>query len=595
VSIDTDIGSLASEARAFLEFVFEGKPESLQVRLWISEYWDEPCWLPNVDAAAYCAQCQAERDVYIGLGLANEDCGATEGCGPAELAALAGISIDIGLRSYAHPQATRPQTVEQAISILPPELPPTCVVDSGDSVQVCWLFQEPYVFASELDRRQTAGVLQRWTRLLRGNARIHGWAIDPAASLDHLLRVPGTTNCTDPDNPKSVTVYSRIDRRYSLSELIEYLDDQGVPDPAAKADARQEWGERLSDKPLAINLAARIPEDLLKGWLTADEVFKSTWFHHRSDLPDQSQLQYDLALGRFGVSADLTEQQIVDLIIHNRAMHKRKARTTLDYYYRTLAKASDLEDVGKTGAAGPPRESAEESAERAPRPEVTGLGSDANSSSNSDMAKIALCDGLSKLFGVEILRIVKLSGQNPAYRIELAQGKAHFDNVGKFISQSAVRSAIAARLGKLIPDFKPKQWKRIAQDMLDACIVEDGGPELEADGEARMYLSQYLEESEFILQIADQTGATKRKPMVRQGRITVCASDLQSFINLTTHQGLSPRAVAAMLSAIGAASKRVRGKGFKEQGRWVLPISEFDPADYRVPKSDSPRSGEPDE
>lgn len=47
-----------------------------------------------------------------------------------------------------------------------------------------------------------------------------------------------------------------------------------------------------------------------------------------------------MALACFGIDAGLSEQQIVDLIIHHRVLHKHKLRTRLDYYQRTIAKAA---------------------------------------------------------------------------------------------------------------------------------------------------------------------------------------------------------------------------------------------------------------
>jgi len=183
---------------------------------------------------------------------------------------------------------------------------------------------------------------------------------------------------------------------------------------------------------------------------------------------------------------------------------------------------------------------------------------------------------------------VKISGKQPLYRMETAVGKIAFDNVAKFISQQAVRMAIAATAGKLIGHFKPKVWEGIAQSMLDACIVEEGSEELHQEGAARMYIGQYLAETTFIPSIEGQMTQDLRKPMVRDGQITVCASDLQAHINRTTGQNLPVREVAAMLSAIGAMTIRVRSRKIKEQSRWELPLTEFDPADYTVPEPEGP-------
>lgn len=49
-------------------------------------------------------------------------------------------------------------------------------------------------------------------------------------------------------------------------------------------------------------------------------------------------------------------------------------------------------------------------------------------------------------------------------------------------------------------------------------------------------------------------------------------------------QNLSVPTIVGMLSEIGASTTRVRGKRFREQGRWQLPLDEFKPSDYSVPE-----------
>jgi hypothetical protein len=43
--------------------------------------------------------------------------------------------------------------------------------------------------------------------------------------------------------------------------------------------------------------------------------------------------------GGASVEAGLTEQQIVDLIVHHRSLYAQKQRTRIDYFQRTIAKA----------------------------------------------------------------------------------------------------------------------------------------------------------------------------------------------------------------------------------------------------------------
>ena len=182
-----------------------------------------------------------------------------------------------------------------------------------------------------------------------------------------------------------------------------------------------------------------------------------------------------------------------------------------------------------------------------------------------------------------MLRLIKITGKEPQYRMELAEGKIEFPSVSKLISQDAVRVAVAATVGRLMVKLKPKHWDQLAQMLLDACQIEEGTEEVEWEGAARMYLQHYLSETGFIPSVEDQRIQDQRRPMVIDGKITVCAGDLQVYVNKTTFQALSVKAVAGMLSALGAKSMRHRGAKFKEQSRWVLP-EEFDPADYSTQK-----------
>jgi len=122
--------------------------------------------------------------------------------------------------------------------------------------------------------------------------------------------------------------------------------------------------------------------------------------------------------------------------------------------------------------------------------------------------------------------------------------------------------------------------------MLDACIIEQGGEENEWEGAARMYVAQYLSETGFIDTIEGQQVQSQRKPIVLDGKVAICASDIQMYINKTMLQMLSVKAVASMLGALGGKSIRVRGQKFKEQGRWVLPLDQFDPAEYSPGKKE---------
>jgi hypothetical protein len=472
-----------------------------------------------------------------------------------------------------------PPTVQDALTIIPEVLPPTLVVATGNGAHAWWLFKEPYLFDGQEERKAAARLVARWQTLLSLNAAARGWAFDRLLDLARILRIPGTVNTKDPAHPKPVTLLAHSGRRYNPSDFEAWLDDAAVPDPAAEEQAARDWAERFKDKPLVINPNARIPQETLERWLELDLRFRNTWFRQRHDLHDQSQSGYDLALACFGMDAGLSDQQIVDLLIHHRTLHKQKHRTRLDYYQRTIAKAAGrrteaVDPVGiLCGVTAPDRPQAPPAdacqPNEPPKPQPDPL-----------TAKAILCERISRVLGIRILRLVKVTGKEPTYQMELETTSIEFPNVGKFIDQTYVRLAIASATNRLIPKIKPKVWDQLAQAMLDALTETAGGAETDFKGSIRMYINQYLSDTGFIDTIENQPPSGLRCPTIIDGRIAICSSDLQPYVIRNFSQNLSVKAIASMLAAIGARNITVKGKTFKPQSRWLLPVEEFDPADF---------------
>lgn len=571
--------------RCFLEELFAGKPDELYLLIWTLAD-KRSRWFRDLDAAASAVEALAAQDVYVGVGLSAKDYGPSQRCPSEEIAGIVAAWADFDILSEAHSKKSLPATIERALSVVPPAMPPTLVISTGNGAHAWWLLREPYLFDSDKDRRWAASVVLHWQTLLRYNAANRGWALDRLADLARVLRIPGTLNCKDPTHPKPVTVYQVTDHRYNLSDLEEYLDELGIEAPEAHEQNRRAWAERFKDKPIVVNLKAELPEDLIKRLVDADLRFRNTWFRQRHDLKDQSQSGYDLALADFGIDAGLSEQQIVDLIIQHRRMHRQKARTRADYYERTLAKAAQRNDAiaelptlcqaaADAPATGKP---AEQQVERAEPPEEK-----QERSVDPMAAKATLCEYISQVLGVRILRILKITGKEPTYQLVLENTKIELAHVGKLLDQNSLRMAIATATNKLIKRLKPKLWDQLAQSMLDALIEEEGGPETQLEGAMRMYLEQYLTDVAFIPAIEGQSSNAIRRPMVLGGQIAVNSADLQLFINKTFVQNLSVKAVASMLAAIGAKNIRIRGPKNREQGRWLLPADQFNPADYTAP------------
>ena len=100
------------------------------------------------------------------------------------------------------------------------------------------------------------------------------------------------------------------------------------------------------------------------------------------------------------------------------------------------------------------------------------------------------------------------------------------------------------------------------------------------EGAARIQITKYLAEVPFIPAVVGTTLQERYRPIVYRGRIAISASDMQTYLMRATSQNVSVKSVAAMLAAARAVAFRLRGAGFKEQGRWALSVAEFDPREY---------------
>jgi len=554
------------ELTLFLEALFGGKPNELYLLLWTLAD-KQSHWFQDVERAIQFAESVGQRDLYVGVGFSRQHYGPSRRCSSNDVAGIVGLWADLDLRSDAHKKEALPATIEDALKILPTQFPPTFVIRTGNGAHAWWLFREPLIFSTDAERLDAANLVCRWQTLLRLNAATHGWAFDRLSDLARILRIPGTQSCKDPQNPKPVSIHAQSDRRYNPSDFTEFLEAQAVPDAETEERVTQDWKAKLDDKPLSIDPNATVPEQLLNRLVAANSRFKKTWARQRDDLKDQSQSGYDLALANLCTEEGLSEQQTVDLMIQHRRIHGKSQRTRLDYFQRTLSKASKRGESQTTANpfGGPVAESGQPPHLAKP---------------DSATARAILCDQISNALGVRVLRIVKVTGKEPTYQMELDSAKVEFSSVAKLVEQRSLRLAIASAVDRLIPKVKPKLWEQVAQAMLDALTTEDGGEETDFVGSAKLHVDNYLSETPFIESVLDQPLQTRRKPAVIDGQITLCSGDLQAHLNKTSGENHTIKAVASMLTAIGASITRVKANRFRDQSRWLLPVSEFAPADY---------------
>jgi hypothetical protein len=75
---------------------------------------------------------------------------------------------------------------------------------------------------------------------------------------------------------------------------------------------------------------------------------------------------------------------------------------------------------------------------------------------------------LSRVFGVEITRVLRIMGTTISYQVDTARGCVSLRTTDELITESLFRSRVVDACGVYLPNLK-KIWPAIVQSLLDIC------------------------------------------------------------------------------------------------------------------------------
>ncbi len=109
---------------------------------------------------------------------------------------------------------------------------PTATTFSGHGSQPLWALDSDDELVLDTPERLAAAtaLVRRWGRLVALVADRHGGQVDSVFNLDRLHRMPGTTNCKDPNAPVVAHATAPGGSPLSLRELNEAFDAYDVPE-----------------------------------------------------------------------------------------------------------------------------------------------------------------------------------------------------------------------------------------------------------------------------------------------------------------------------------------------------------------------------
>jgi len=213
------------------------------------------------------AHSHTGRDVWFGVATRYEPLGARRG-GADDCHQITALWLDVDVAGPRHRNNDLlPPTLDDAYAIVDRfEARPSLIVESGGGLQPWWLLDEPVPVDPEILRRWHI----TWSRLAD---ELGGWRIDNVSDPARVMRVPGTLNHKIAGDPAEVVIAEATEIRYSLSDIVELLDD--TPPPEIRPPAATTFD--------ADDLR---PGDEYNATHTGNHVLAAAGWHHHRQVPD---------------------------------------------------------------------------------------------------------------------------------------------------------------------------------------------------------------------------------------------------------------------------------------------------------------------
>lgn len=568
-----------NEFHRFLETMFAGKPKDKAIVIWRLST-KQTLRYTDIRVASERIEALANEDMYFGIGLQESAASIGKRGGVNDITGIVGLHLDIDVAGPGHKKQALPPSYRDAESIFDQlGLEPTVLVNSGHGLQAYFLFSKPWIFKGTDERIEAQALLQRCHNTVKRICAEKGWVIDSVFDLARVMRIPGTMNCKDPDNPVRAKTLKLDGPRYKKSDLEQVFDElpDGSLQQIAKKQIRPGAGEYQHVKYAP---EAKAPAEKLLTLLEISVEFKATWDRKRNRwLPSAS--EYDWSIVTQCAQAGWTDQEIVDALIHWRRMHDENPQkiSRPDYIARIVDKAAQVRKEAEVEALKQKKTQETESLQDQIREYR-----ECNTNEEKEQKKQQALDSLSKLLKIKIVKMLKYAQEPAAYELITGKGRVPLGPISCVMEQKRMRERIAEYTGHVIPAIKAKKndpdsgWINIAQALLNITETIEMPIEDTVIGRLISGIEEFIDYTQehvddFETSIINQVPYRDEK-----GRYYISLNALAKFMS---NNGFldSKIEISKTLRQIGAQQHKVQivinGNNITRR-TWVLPADIFD-------------------
>ena len=524
---------------SLLDLLFKSKPKAQAVLIWTKNNKISRYYTTTKDAEKEALQLSKTTDVYFGCCTVSGDFAAIKANAKkratmSEVVGCGGLFVDLDYGD-SHAKKNIPPTEQDAISLLM-RMPaqPSVIVSSGNGLHAYWLFEEFQVFTNDEKRNVIQKLNEDWQRKLQKLAADFEWTVDSTYNLDRVLRVPDTLNHKS-NPPKQVNVLQHHDKRYSVKDLQEYVAGNKVDAPTRRYRTGAVVAPSNSD--IILNENATYNAVKFQALCAEEPRFKQSFERTRKGMKDTSPSSYDMSLATFAANAGWTDQEIVDLLIVSRKIHKDDLKLREDYYARTLLRA---------------RTTARVDAEQ----EIVAEAANAPITDDRHENLKNVSDAL----GIEVSRFIKYTGDTPTYILYLSHGHEITFIGAEALQNQRVFAKLVIEKTDVPPNtLKTKEWNNTTRLLLASVdVIETGGETQQLDIVSSM-LAHYLTEK--YNDKDDTESQTNRlaelQPAKHSGEVYFNLSQFIGYMNTRYNEKRNRNALAVIMKRMESEEKKI--------------------------------------
>ena len=523
-------------AKQFLTALLGNVPEPNLACLWRMPPRTS-CWTRDVASAVkWTAAAVKERaNAYCSVAVCSTDRGTDKRTSNDSAAGLLGFVADVDFANKAGAKKMYPADADAASSlILGTGLTPTIMVHSGNGLQAWWLFHTPWMFENDDERLTAIALSTAWGATMKEHARRAGCEVDSVHDLARVLRIPGSLNWKDPENPKPVTlVWLDEAKRYNPTDFEPLL----LVKPEEPAVVRERT-KRTADNAVVVAQGEDFPWAKHEALLANSEQYAATWSRSRTDMRDNSPSAWDMALANLCAQSGMSESETAAVLVACRRRHGDQIKP-LSYYNLTIRKAMAVVDV------------------------------DVN---DDQLTRDERIEKIARALTIPLTNIQKISGTEPVYRFTLLtpSGAERAVEIAatQLINQGSFRGKMFALTDVPPRKIGPKEhpsWDDFVAAIAQAAEVIDAGEDATVTGEMLGLLEDYLQANRPTVLEDGALVEHPNHPFIRGGRVWFKANSLLRYASMNlglkiTKQVLTQRLVVLDAKRATIAVKKGKGK-----------------------------------